>query len=153
MQFGHPYDLLNHVGTEIGVSAWLTIDQERIDAFAAIVGGPGIWRAHGRNTIAHTYLLLSLFPRLTAECLEVGQVRRTLNYGLERLQFLAPVEAGARVRLRQTISAAGKAKTGGVRLTLDGVLEIEHGELPAVTGQTLRLIYPEDPDDACGRPG
>lgn len=147
MRFAHPHQLLDHVGTEIGVSEWLTIDQERIDAFLATVGGPGLEQAPVGDTTAHGYLLLSLFPRLTAECLAIGKVRRTLNYGLDHLRFLAPVKAGSRVRLRQTISAAARAKIGSVRLTLDGVLEIEHSELPAVTGQTLRLIFPEDLDD------
>lgn len=147
MRFDHPNDLLDHIGAEIGVTDWLTIEQERIDAFLATIGGPGIGRVRGNQTTAHGYLLLSLFPRLTAECLAIGNVRRTLNYGLDRLRFVAPVEAGMRVRLRQTIQAADTTRTGGVRLTLDGVLEIEHGDRPAVKGQTIRLIFPEDPDD------
>ena len=110
---------------------WIHLDQER--AAKELLGG---------KTIAHGYLLLSLFPRLSAEFFDVGQVRHTLNYGLNRLRFTAPVPVGARVRLRQTIGAADKAKDGGIRLALDGVLEIENSERPAVVAQTLRLIYP-----------
>ncbi|MDA1185614.1 MAG: MaoC/PaaZ C-terminal domain-containing protein [Acidobacteria bacterium] len=148
MRFAHPHELLDHVGAEIGVSAWLTIDQTRIDAFRAIVGGPGLGRNRVGDSAAHGYLLLSLFPRLTTECLAIGQVRRTLNYGLDRLRFVAPVPVGARVRLRQTIASAEKTAAGGVRLTLDGALEVEHSHRPAVTGQTVRLIFPGVVDDA-----
>ena len=146
MRFAHPHELLDRVGAEIGVSDWLPIDQERVDTFLSTVGDAGRGRAQRGDTTAHGYLLLSLFPRLTAECLVIGKVGRTLNYGLDNLRFIAPVTAGSRVRLRQTISTAEKAKAGGIRLTLDGVLEIEHSHRPAVTGQTLRLIYPEGAD-------
>jgi len=153
MRFAHPYDLLDHVGAELGVSDWLEIDQARINAFAPIAGKPEPQWMHldaeraarelpGGRTIVQGYLLLSLFPRLTTQCLDIGQVRRTLNYGLNRVRFTAPVPVGARVRLRQTISAAEKAKADGIRLTLDGVLEVEHSDRPAVVGQTLRIIYP-----------
>ncbi len=135
MRFAHPDDLLDHVGAALGVSDWMEINQARVDAFARIAGTPESQWIHG-------YLLLSLFPCLTRQCLEIGQVRRTLNYGLNRLRFTAPVSVGAGVRLRQTISAAEKATAGGIRLTLDGVLEVEHRELPAVVGQTIRIVYP-----------
>ena len=153
MRFAHPDDLLDHVGAALGVSDWLQIDQARIDAFARIAGTREARRRHqdaeraanelpsGRS-IVPGYLLLSLFPRLTKECLDVGQVRRTLNYGRNQLRFTAPVAVGARVRLHQTISAVEKAKADGIRLTLDGVLEVEHGKHPAVVGQTLRIVYP-----------
>ena len=153
MRFAHPYDLLDHVGAALGVSDWLEINQARINAFATIAGKPEPQWMHldaervarelpGGRTIVQGYLLLSLFPRLTTQCLDVGQVRRTLNYGLNRVRFTAPVPVGARVRLRQTINAADKAKADGIRLTLDGVLEVEHRDRPAVVGQTLRIVYP-----------
>ena len=153
MRFSHPHDLLGHVGAELGVSDWLEIDQARINAFAGIAGKSERQWVHldaeraarevpGGRTIAQGYLLLSLFPRLTAECLVIGQVRRTLNYGLNRIRFTAPVSVGARVRLRQSINAAEKARADGVRLTLDGVLEGEDGQRPAVVGQTIRIVYP-----------
>ena len=135
MRFTHPHDLLRHVGAELGVSNWLTIDQARVHAFARISAAPESQWIHG-------YLLLSLFPRLTTECLDIGQVRRTLNYDLDRIRFEAPVSIGARVRLRQTIRAAEAAKSGGIRLTLDGVLEVEHSDGPAVIGQAIRIVYP-----------
>jgi acyl dehydratase len=153
MNFVHPNDLLDHVGEEIGVSGWVEIDQARINAFAKIAGKLEPQWIHldekraakelpGGKTIAHGYLLLSLFPRLSDEFFSVEQNSYTLNYGLNRLRFTAPVPAGARVRLRQSIASAEKTKDGGIRLALDGVLEVENSERPAVVAQTLRMIYP-----------
>jgi acyl dehydratase len=151
MNFAHPNDLLDHVGDEIGVSGWVDIDQAKIDAFADATGDHQ-WihvdperaarETPGGKTIAHGFLLLSLFPSLSAEFFFVEQNSYTLNYGLERLRFTAMVPAGSRVRLRQSIASAEKTKNDGVRVVLDGVLEIDGHERPAVVAQTIRLIYP-----------
>ena len=151
MNFAHPSDLLDHVGDEIGVSGWVEIDQEMIDAFAGVTGDHQ-WihvnperaakEVPGGKTIAHGYLLLSLFPRMTDAFFTVEQNSYTLNYGLERLRFTSMVPVGSRVRLRQSIASAEKAKDGGVRVVLDGVLEIDGSKRPALVAQTIRLIYP-----------
>ncbi len=151
MNFAHPNDLLDHVGEEIGVSGWVDIDQAKIDAFAGATGDHQ-WihvdperaarETPGGKTIAHGFLLLSLFPALSDEFFSVEQNSYTLNYGLERLRFTAMVPAGSRVRLRQSIASAEKTKNDGVRVVLDGVLEIDGSEKPAVVAQTIRLIYP-----------
>jgi acyl dehydratase len=151
MNFAHPNDLLDHVGEEIGVSDWVHIDQAKIDAFADATGDHQ-WihvdperaarEAPGGKTIAHGFLLLSLFPGLSNEYFFVAQNNYNLNYGIERLRFTAKVPVGSRVRLRQSIASAEKAKNDGVRVVLDGVLEIEGSEKPAVVAQTIRLLYP-----------
>ena len=151
MNFAHPNDLLGHVGDEIGVSGWVEIDQTKIDDFAGATGDHQ-WihvdperaarEVPGGKTIAHGFLLLSLFPSLSEEFFSVEQNSYTLNYGLERLRFTAIVPVGSRVRLRQSIASAEKTKDDGVRLVLDGVLEIDGSERPAVVAQTIRLIYP-----------
>ncbi|MDH3739274.1 MAG: MaoC family dehydratase [Alphaproteobacteria bacterium] len=151
MQFGHPDELLDHVGNEIGVSDWVEIDQAMINAFADATGDHQ-WihvdperaakEVPGGKTIAHGYLLLSLFPRLTDAFFTVAQNSYTLNYGLERLRFTSMVPVGSRVRLRQSVASAEKTKDDGVRVVLDGVVEIEGNERPAVVAQTIRLIYP-----------
>ena len=151
MNFVHPNDLLGHVGDEIGVSGWVEIDQAKIDDFAGATGDHQ-WihvdperaarEVPGGKTIAHGFLLLSLFPSLSEEFFSVEQNSYTLNYGLERLRFTAMVPVGSRVRLRQSIASAEKTKDDGVRLVLDGVLEIDGSERPAVVAQTIRLIYP-----------
>ena len=151
MNFTHPDDLLDHVGQEIGVSDWVEIDQATIDAFAAATGDHQ-WihvdpvraakEVPGGKTIAHGYLLLSLFPRMTDAFFTVEQNSYTLNYGLERLRFTSMVPVGSRVRLRQSVASAEKTEDGGVRVVLDGVVEIEGGDKPALVAQTIRLIYP-----------
>ena len=151
MNFAHPNDLLDHVGEEIGRSDWVEIDQVKIDAFADVTGDHQ-WihvdperaakEVPGGKTIAHGYLLLSLFPRLTDAFFTVDQCSYTLNYGLERLRFTSMVPVGSRVRLRQSVASAEKSKDDGVRVVLDGVLEIEGSDKPAVVAQTIRVIYP-----------
>ena len=151
MNFAHPNDLLDHVGEEIGVSGWVLIDQAKIDAFADATGDHQ-WihvdperaakEVPGGKTIAHGFLCLSLFPALSDEFFNVEQNSYTLNYGLERLRFTAMVPVGSRVRLRQSIASAEKTKDGGVRVILDGTLEIEGSDRPAVVAQTIRLIFP-----------
>ncbi len=151
MLFAHPNDLLDHVGDEIGVSGWVDIDQAKIDAFADATGDyqwihvkpeRAAKEAPSGKTIAHGFLLLSLFPALSDEFFNVEQNSYTLNYGLERLRFTSMVPVGSRVRLRQSITSAEKAKDDGVRVVLDGVLELEGSDKPAVVAQTVRLIYP-----------
>jgi acyl dehydratase len=150
MLFGHPDELLDHVGEEIGLSSWVEIDQAKINDFADATGDHQ-WihvdperaarEVPGGKTIAHGFLLLSLFPSLSDEFFHVAQNSYTLNYGLERLRFTSMVPVGSRVRLRQSIASAEK-KDEGVRVVLEGVLEIEGSERPAVVAQTIRLIYP-----------
>jgi len=151
MQFAHPEELLDHVGEEIGLSSWVVIDQARIDAFADATGDHQ-WihvdpeRAEkevpGGKTIAHGFLLLSLFPGLSDEFFHVALNSYTLNYGLDRLRFTAMVPVGSRVRLRQSIASAEKVKDDGVRVVLEGTLELEGSERPAVVAETIRVIYP-----------
>ena len=146
-----PADLLESVGQHLGFSEWLEIDQQRINLFAEATGDHQ-WihvdperaakEVPGGKTIAHGFLLLSLFPRLSNEFFHVAQNSYTLNYGLERLRFTAMVPVDSRVRLRQSIASAEKSKDDGVRVVLEGVLEIEGSERPAVVAQTIRLIYP-----------
>ena len=151
MNFAHPNDLLDHVGEEIGVSDWVEIDQAKIDDFADATGDHQ-WihvdperaarEVPGGKTIAHGFLLLSMFPGLSDEFFSVEHNSYSLNYGLDRLRFTAMVPVGSRVRLRQSIASAEKTEDNGVRLILDGMLEIDGSERPAVVAQTIRLIYP-----------
>ncbi len=151
MNFVHPHDLLDHIGEEIGVSNWVKISQEMINKFADATGDHQ-WihvnperaasEVPGGKTIAHGFLLLSLFPGLSDEFFIIEKNSYTLNYGLEKLRFTAMVPVDSRVRLRQTISSAELSKQDGVRVVLEGTLEVENSEKPAVVAQTIRLIYP-----------
>jgi acyl dehydratase len=142
-------DLPRFVGKELGVSSWVTVDQSRIDQFAECSGDRqwihvDVERAKRespyRAPIAHGYLTLSLVAPLQ---MEIGAVPTdagaAFNYGLDKVRFLAPVKAGARVRLRVALIDVEK-KGGGVVLKTSNTLEIEGSEKPALIAESLALI-------------
>ena len=120
-----PQDLKQHVGEEMGVSDWVTIDQARIDKFAEATGDHQ-WihtdpeRAARElpigSTIAHGYLTLSLVSELSTQNLQIVKKRTGLNYGSNKVRFTGMVPAGSRVRLRSVLKAAEDVKDNGVRL-------------------------------------
>src|SRR5947209_15645098 len=102
------------VGSEVGVSSWLTMDQARIDAFAEAtedrqfihVDPEAAAKTPFGGTIAHGFLTLSLLSRMAAEAMLVPEgVKMAVNYGLDRVRFLAPVGSGKRVRGRFTVDS------------------------------------------------
>ena len=106
--FEHLADLQARVGEEVGVSEWITVDQNRINLFADATGDHQ-WihidaerAAKGPfgTTIAHGFLTLSLLPEMSASAFEVLDTRMGVNYGLDRVRFPAPVPAGSRLRGR-----------------------------------------------------
>jgi acyl dehydratase len=132
------------VGTELGPSSWVQVDQDRIDTFARATGDQQ-WihtdperAAHGPfgGTVAHGYLTLSLLIPLWTELLEVREVRTKVNYGLGRVRFPAPVPVGAKVRLSASLAAL-KPIPGGVELTVDAVLQIDGGDKPVCVAQPI----------------
>lgn len=153
MHFAHPADFANQVGNEIAVSDWVAVDQTMIDAFAAATGDHqwihvDVARAErempGGSTIAHGFLLLSLYPRLSDQCFTVDQVRHTLNYGCNQVRFTSMVPAGSRVRLRLAIAQTEHRSDGGWRISFAGTLELDGSDRPAVVAETVRVIYPTD---------
>src|SRR5262249_20528319 len=123
------------VGRELGVSDWVTVDQHRVNGFAACTGDRqwihvDVERARRESPfggpIAHGYLSLSL---VAAMVMEVGVIppdaATGLNYGLDRVRFIAPVKPGARVRTRAKLLAAEAQSGGRVLLKLNCALEIE----------------------------
>lgn len=145
-----PVDLAEHVGEEIGVSEWVTVDQAMIDAFAAATGDHqwihvDVERAArelpGGRTIAHGYLTLSLLPRLHAGLLQVKKRARSVNYGSNRVRFTHPVPAGSRVRVRQRLKAVDAQADGGIRVTTESTIEIEGVERPACVAETMSVLY------------
>ncbi|HET6651097.1 MAG TPA: MaoC family dehydratase [Nocardioides sp.] len=131
-------------GTDLGASRWVEVTQDRIDTFAAATGDHqwihvDVARAasgpFGR-TIAHGYLTLSLVVPLFAELLELRGGTMTLNYGLNKVRFPAPVPAGGRIRLRGQVLAVTEL-TGGVELTIDFIVEAEGQTKPACVAQAV----------------
>jgi len=140
------------VGKELGVSGWLTMDQSRIDGFAECSGDRqwihvNVERAKRespyRSPIAHGYLALSLVAPLQMEMgvLPVGAAApfSVILIGLDRVRFLAPVKAGARVRLR-TVLIEVEQRNRGVVLKTSNTLEIEGSSKPALVAESRTLL-------------
>ena len=139
-----------YVGHELGVSDWLTIDQERINQFATCTGDQqwihvDVERARRESpygsTIAHGYLILSLLPQFQfAIGLVPTGVAQAINYGIGQVRFLAPVKPGARVRDRVTLLATNDKGDGRVLVTTRNTVEIEGQDKPALIAETLALL-------------
>jgi len=144
-----PKDLLQHVGRELGPTDWMTVDQAMIDKFAEATGDHqwihvDVERARTEmpdgKTIAHGYLTLSLVPRLAATLIRVTKRSRGVNYGSNKVRFITPVQAGARIRLRQRIAKVEEIQ-GGVRITSEMTVEIEGQARPALVAETMGQSY------------
>ena len=145
-----PQDLTKHVGQTLGPSEWLTVDQAMIDKFAEATGDHqwihvDVERAKrempGGKTIAHGYLTLSLLPRLAPTLLKIQKRSRGVNYGSNKVRFVTPVPAGARIRLRQTIKNVEPVEGNGFRVTSEMVMEVEGQQRPAMVAETLSITY------------
>jgi acyl dehydratase len=145
-----PKDLKQHIGTVLGPSEWVTVDQPMIDKFAEATGDHqwihvDVERAKrdmpGGKTIAHGYLTLSMVPRLAATLVRVQKRRHGINYGSNKVRFISPVQAGARVRLRQRLLTVEDVANNGVRVTSEMTIEIEGQERPALVAETIGVQY------------
>jgi acyl dehydratase len=125
------------VGTELGVSDWHPVTQERINAFAEATGDPQ-WihidtarAAAGPfgTTIAHGFLTLALTPMLLHEIYEVRGVRMAINYGTNRVRFPAPLPSGAAVRARARLESVDDVK-GGIQVVTHVEVEVQGAEKP-----------------------
>ena len=138
------------VGQELGVSDWLPIEQERINEFADCTGDHqwihvDVERAKRESplgtTIAHGYLTLSLLATMQMELNLVPEgVSQALNYGLDRVRFIAPVKAGARIRNRVVLLAVEPQDKGRFLLKFQNTVEIENERKPALIAETLVLL-------------
>ena len=138
------------VGRELGVSDWVTVDQQRINEFAECTGDTqwihvDVERAKRESpfgtTIAHGYLTLSLLPVMQHDVGTLPEgVTAALNYGADRLRFITPVKAGARVRDHITLVAVEDKGGGRLLLTSRHTVEIEGEEKPALVADTLALL-------------
>ncbi|MEX3813176.1 MaoC family dehydratase [Paraburkholderia sp. BR13439] len=138
------------VGHEFGVSDWVVVDQARIDAFAHCTGDRqwihvDVERARRESpfggTIAHGYLTLSL---LAALAMEIGLIPEDatagLNYGLDKVRFMTPVKAGARVRNRVSLVSVEKKGGGRIIVKTMNELQIEGEDKPALVAETLAML-------------
>jgi acyl dehydratase len=145
------------VGEETGVSDWLAVGQDRIDAFADLCGDHQFIHVDPARaaatpmggTVAHGFLTLSLLSYLAAGARpRIEGTRHSVNYGFDRVRFVAPVPAGARIRARFRLAALEEARAGEVSLAWDVAVEVEGAEIaaggrPAVAARWLTRSYLE----------
>ena len=138
------------IGGEIGVSGWMTVDQGRIDAFAEAtedrqfihVDPVAAARTPFGGTIAHGFLTLSLLSRMAADAILIPPAATMIvNYGLDRVRFLAPVKSGKRVRGRFTLESIDEKAGGQLLLRHLVTVEIEGEDKPALSAQWLALLF------------
>ncbi|ROO31430.1 MaoC family dehydratase [Salinisphaera japonica] len=140
--------LAEQIGQPLGHSAWMTIDQARITAFANATDDRQ-WihvdeaRARAESPfgapVAHGFLTLSLLPRLTGEVFHVAGITTRINYGLDRLRFIAPVVVDSRVSAAVTLSAIDDRGDGRYLVRTAVTVEIEGGDKPALLADSLTL--------------
>ncbi|MGA7097312.1 MAG: MaoC family dehydratase [Acidimicrobiia bacterium] len=137
------------IGSEIGVSDWMEVTQERVDAFADATDDHQ-WihvdqqrAAQGPfgGTIAHGFLTLSLTVALAGQVeLDVGSPKMAINYGLEKVRFPAPVPVGSRIRARVGLVSVSDVE-GGIQVNRQVVIEVEGLEKPAMVAETVSRYY------------
>ncbi|MGH1422700.1 MAG: MaoC family dehydratase [Hyphomonas sp.] len=140
-------DLESIAGTEVGVSDWHVIDQERVNLFADATGDHqwihiDVERATKEmgGPIAHGYLTLSLLPMLSSEVLNVSGVSRGINYGSDKVRFTNMVKVGSKVRLRQSCKSVAP-KAGGKQMIMESTVEIEGQDRPALVAEAISVLY------------
>lgn len=143
-------EIRGRIGGEIGTSDWILVDQRRIDAFAqatddrqfihvdpALAAGSPFG-----GTIAHGFLSLSLLSRMAADVILLPEeLKMAVNYGLEKVRFLAPVRSGRRVRGRFTLEAVDDKAPGQLLVRHSVAVEIDGEDKPALVGHWLTLLF------------
>lgn len=142
-------DLRSRVGEEVFITDWMQVTQERINAFAEATGDRqwihvDVEKARKESpwgmTIAHGYLTLSLIAGFFLDYLDVKNRKRGLNYGLNRVRFLAPVPVDSWVRGRAHLESYEDIK-GGAQLVWRVTVEIQGQEKPACIAEALNQLY------------
>jgi acyl dehydratase len=134
------------IGAELGVSQWFGVEQSRINQFADVTVDHqwihvDVERAKTESpygaTIAHGFLTLSLIPGLSKDNYRVENAKMGINYGLNKVRFLAPVTAGSRVRVRSELADAVRAGEDAVNLTVRHTVEVDGSQKPAAVAELI----------------
>jgi acyl dehydratase len=143
-------EIRSRVGQEVGVSSWLAVEQGRIDAFADAtedrqfihVDPEAAARTPFGGTVAHGFLSLSLLSRMAAEAMLLPEnLKMAVNYGLDRVRFIAPVRSGKRVRGRFVLDSVEEKAPGQILMRHVVTVEIEGEEKPALTAEWHGLMF------------
>jgi acyl dehydratase len=143
-------DLSAMPGTTLGTSEWLGIDQQLIDQFAAVTGDDQWIHVDPRraaagpfgSTVAHGFLTLSLLPVMLRTAFTVSDARMTVNYGLNRVRFLAPVPVGSRVRGHFKLLAFDAVAGGAqVQVQVEVTIEREGQSKPVCVAESVLRLF------------
>ena len=137
-------------GQEIAVSDWLTITQEQVNQFAQATGDQqwihvDVEKAKAGpfgGPIAHGYLTLSLIPKFFESSLHIVERRMGVNYGLNRVRFMAPVPVGSRLRARMKLLKSEPIDKGGAQMTWEVAIEREGSSKPVCVAESVARHYP-----------
>ena len=147
--FNSAEEVLAATGTQLGVTDWMEITQERVNLFADATGDHQ-WihvdpvRAKDGPfgaPIAHGYLTLSLAAKFMPELIDLPTLKMGVNYGCDKVRFPAPVKVGSRIRGKGDLIAAERTKDGGVQATIRVTVEIEGEAKPACIADTISRYY------------
>ena len=143
-------EIQGRVGSEIGVSDWILVDQARIDAFADVtedhqfihVDPERAAKTPFRGTVAHGFLTLSLLSRMAdGVMLRPATLRMAVNYGFDKVRFMAPVRSGKRVRGRFKMLSAEEKRASQWQITYEVTVEIEDEEKPALIADWIGYMF------------
>jgi len=143
-------EIRGRIGTEVGVSDWLAIGQDRIDAFADAtedrqfihIDPDAAAQTPFGGTVAHGFLSLSMLSRMGAEAMLIPDgLKMAVNYGLDRVRFIAPVRSGQRIRGRFVLDSIEERAPGQLLVRHSVTVEIEGVDKPALTAQWLGLLF------------
>lgn len=139
------------VGQELGISDWVVIDQKRINEFADVTGDHqwihvDVERARAESPygapIAHGFLTLSLVPALGKDNFRLEGAKLAINYGLNKVRFLAPVPVDSRIRVRSQLADVAVVDDSTANLTVLHTIEIDGVAKPAAVAEMIvRAVY------------
>lgn len=142
-------ELIDHVGEETGISDWLQIDQDRIDAFAEVTLDDQFIHTDPEaaaqtplgSTVAHGFLTLSLVSALSGDAMVMPEgTVMVLNYGVDRVRFIEPVKVNSRIRGRTRLADIREKGPGRWLATNEVTIEIEGSDKPAMVAEALTLF-------------
>ena len=146
-----PQEMKELVGKPLGTSEWVLVDQEMINKFADATGDHQFIHIDEEKakltpfggTIAHGFLTLSLFPMLMgkSDCPRPAGVKMGVNYGGNKVRFLAPVRSGKRVRGHFKLLELDEKRPGQWQQTLEFTVEIEGEEKPALMAEWISQFF------------
>lgn len=145
----HLNELEHYVGKELGLTEWMTIDQDRINSFAEVTEDlqwihtdPEKSAAYSpyKKTVAHGFLVLSLASKISYDALSIDDVVMGVNYGLDKVRFTNATRVGAKLRGRVSLMAFD-AFPGGAKYKVSIIFELEGEEKPACVAEFIAMAY------------